>query len=145
MLHLGLDHIDGVVCHNGDETGEATSEQINNDLIAHEVAEVLFGVGEDDKADGLVGALFHHGGDHTSVETLHTGLLCDGVDALEDVRVLRGGRKFVMDQFGFECFLRSHNKQSFRKAGKQTAHEGVALTVLSEHILLREFERTKSD
>ena len=85
LLHLGLDNINWIVSHNRNKSGKTTSEQVNNDLIAHIPAEELLGIGEDDETDSLVRALFHHGGYHTGVETLHTRLACNSVDALEDV------------------------------------------------------------
>jgi len=55
LLHLSLDHIDGVVCHHRYETCKSTSAKVDRSFLICVAGEELLGISEDDKADTLVG------------------------------------------------------------------------------------------
>lgn len=55
LLHLGLNHINGVVCHHRHESCKSTGKQVDQNFLFHVAGEELLGISEDDKADTLVG------------------------------------------------------------------------------------------
>lgn len=70
LLHLGLDHIDGVVEHHTAEPCKASSNKVDGDLVVKEGGKPLFGVSEDNETHSLVRRLLEHSGDNTLVETV---------------------------------------------------------------------------
>ena len=144
-LHLGLNHINWIVCHGGAETGKTASKKIHQDLVTDVMREVALSVSEDNKAHSLVGRLLQDGGHNTGVETFNTGLRCNRVDSLEKVAVLRLWRQLIVNQLRLESLLRGDDSNGFAEAGRKTAHESVTCAVTCEHVGLGELEGTKTN
>jgi hypothetical protein len=129
-LHLSLHDVDWVVCHGRAETSEDTGGEVNNDLDAAVLVQVVLGIFEDDEADTLVGGLLHESGEDTLVQSTGSLLRGDGVNAVEHVSVLRLFAKLVVNQFRLQGLLWGHDEESFGCASADTAQEVVGLVAL---------------
>ena len=129
-LLVGFDHIDGVVEHDRAETSKATRQQVNQDLPADVLLKELLRVLEDDEADTLVSRLLEYSGEDTSVYTRETMVANNGLHTVENVAVLGVLRQLIVDELGFNSFLRGYNEHGLGSTGGETTQKVVCLALL---------------
>ena len=87
-LHLGLDHVDGVVEQGGGGSGNGARHQVDNNLGLDELAQGVLGFVKHYEPHSLVGRLLQESRKQAFVQARGSVLGGDGVDAVEQVAVL---------------------------------------------------------
>jgi len=99
-LHLGFNHVNGVVAQGWAEASEYTSNEINNNFAIWKLLKYPLGVTKDDESYSLVGWLLKESREGSFVDSHNALCLRDRVNTVENTSVFGVSTKLVVYEFG---------------------------------------------